>query len=94
MTREKIITYEFDSMEIEDGVKKMFGVNINFLEAFCDPSEVGCSCLKKFYLGEEELSGSPLFDVDRTARNYARRWICAQLEGNELPRYVLIEIDF
>ena len=50
MAREKIITYEFDAMEIEEGVKAMFNIDINFLEAFCDPSEVGCSCLKRFYM--------------------------------------------
>ena len=94
MAREKIVTYEFDAMEIEDGVKKMFGINIDFLEAFCDPSEVGCSCLKRFYLDEEKLSGSPIFDVNRTTRNYARRWVHAQLENSEPPKYVLIEIDY
>lgn len=72
----------------------MFDININFLEAFCDPSEVGCSCLKKFYLGEEKLTGYTLFNTDRTARNYARRWIISQLEGSEIPSFVLIEVDF
>lgn len=94
MAREKIITYEFDAMEIEEGVKALFNIDINFLEAFCDPSEVGCSCLKRFYLEDEKLSGFSMFDNDRIIRNEARRWIRTQLEDSEYPNYVLIEIDF